>query len=131
MTHKIRSIKHARPRPKTSLYRSLLRGAGILLVTMLAIAVLGGLGLFLVLVSDEARALFQFIARYSMVAYGMHLAVTICLWLGWEKIVAWLVRRDVVPETARQALIERKGRWFVVLVTFQLILLVSAVGQSA
>ena len=131
MSDKIRSIQRAHPRPKKSLYRVLLRGAGMLLVTMLAMAVLGGLGLLLLLVSDEARTLFQFIAHYRVYAYGMHLAVTIGFWLGWEKVVAWLVSRRLVPESARQALIERKGRWFAALLTLQLILLASAVGQYA
>lgn len=131
MSDKIRSIQRAPPRPKKSLYRVLLRGAGMLLVTMLAMAVLGGLGLLLLLVSDEARTLFQFIARYRVYAYGMHLAVTICFWLGWAKVVAWLVSRRFVPESARQALIERKGRWFAALLMLQLILLASSVCQSA
>ncbi|PHV19186.1 hypothetical protein CSQ92_27825 [Janthinobacterium sp. BJB446] len=131
MSDKIRSIKHANTRPNKSLYRGLFRAAGMLLVTMLAMAVLVALGLLLLLVSDEARALFEFIARYRIVAYCMHLVVTICLWIGWEKIVAWLVTRGVAPESAREVLIERKGRWFAALVTLQLILLASAAGQLA
>lgn len=131
MSDKIRSIKHANTRPNKSLFRGLLRAAGMLLVTLLALAVLVALGLLLLLVSDEARALFQFIARYRIAAYCMHLLVTVCLWLAWAKIVAWLVRRSLVPESARQVLIERKGRWFAALVTLQLILLASAFGQIA
>ena len=131
MSDKIHSIKAAQPRPKKSLFRGLLRTAGMLLVTMLAMAVLVGLAVLLMLVSDEARSLFQFIARYRIAAYCMHLVVTVCLWLTWAKIVAWLVQRSLVPESARQVLIERKGRWFAALVTLQFILLASAFGQIA
>ncbi|PHV36887.1 hypothetical protein [Janthinobacterium sp. BJB304] len=131
MSDKIHSIKAAQPRPKKSLFRGFLRAAGMLLVTMLAMAVLVVLAVLLMLVSDEARSLFQFIARYRIVAYCMHLVVTVCLWLAWAKIVAWLVKRSLVPEPARQVLIERKGRWFAALVTLQLILLASAFGQIA
>ncbi|OBV41190.1 hypothetical protein [Janthinobacterium psychrotolerans] len=131
MSDKIHSIKAAQPRPKKSLFRSFLRTTGMLLVTMLAMAVLVILAVLLMLVSDEARSLFQFIARYRIAAYCMHLVVTVCLWLAWAKIVAWLVKRSLVPESARQVLIERKGRWFAALVTLQLILLASAFGQIA
>lgn len=131
MSDKIRSIKAAYPRPRKTLFRGFLRAAGMLLGTMLAMTVMVGLALLLMLVSDEARSLFQFVARYRIVAYCMHLVVTVCLWLAWAKIVAWLVKRSLVPESACQILIERKGRWFAALVTLQLILLASAFGQFA
>lgn len=131
MSDNIRSIKRTHLTSNRSASRRFVRAAGRLLMIVLALALLGSAGLLLFRVSDEARSIFQFIARYSAYAYAVQLAMTVGLWLGWAKLVALMVSHGVVPEHARQALLNRRATWCGVLLALQLLLLASTVVQPA
>lgn len=131
MSDNIYSIKRTGPGRQRSAAGRLLGLAGRLLVLVLVLLLLGGAGLLLFRISDEARSVFQFIVRYSVFAYVVHLALTVWLWLGWERLVAVLVSRGLVPEHVRIDLLKRKNRWCAVLLTLQLMLLASAFVQPA
>ena len=131
MPNDIRSKEDLKARPVRVVHGRVRRVAGRFLLMVLLLVLLAAMGAALLRVSDDARSLFQVVARYSAFAYAGQLAATVCLWLGWNRMVAWLVSRGLVPAHARPALIRRRGRWCAALLTLQMILLASAVGQPA
>lgn len=129
MSDNIRDIKSHRPR--RTLTARIFRGGGLILASALSLALFAALGAVLARSSDKTLALFDFIVRYRVYAYAMQLALTGCLWLYWGELVSWLAMRRVWPESARDMLLQRKGKWLAVLLAFQLILLASAVSELA
>lgn len=129
MPDRIRPLQVVPARLVKAVHGRVRRVAGRFLLMMLLLLLLAGMGLVLLRVSDDARVLFQVIARYSALAYAAQLVGTVCLWLGWNRMVAWLVSRGLVSGQARQALQQRRGRWCAALFALQLILLASAVGR--
>lgn len=131
MPNDIHSQEDFTARPVRAVHGRVRRVAGRFLLMVLLLVLLAAMGAALLRVSDDARLLFQVVARYSVFAYAGQLAATVCLWLGWNKVVAWLVSRGLVPAHARPALIRRRGRWCAALFTLQVILLASAVHWPA